>query len=44
MLYKTKLLDFLKNFDNKYVFTSSFNKPELDTIINNIVNLEFSCV
>lgn len=41
MLYRSKLLEYLReNIENKYVFTSSYNKPELDTIINNILNIE----
>ena len=40
ILYKTKLLEYLReNFNNKYVFTSSYNKCELDNTINNIINM-----
>tara|TARA_B100001093_G_scaffold342187_1_gene327007 strand:- start:1386 stop:1763 length:378 start_codon:yes stop_codon:yes gene_type:complete len=41
MLYKNRLLEHLENnFNNKYAFTTSYNKDELDTTINELLKSE----
>ena len=40
ILYKNRLLDYLdSNFNNKYAFTTSYNKDGLDETLNNILKL-----